>query len=328
LVYNGTTNADGTFSASFTFPEAPAGLYNVSAKTSFMECAVWFEVLPEVIYKPDEVIGPALIEVIATGFTAQNTTTSPAENRFGSWLFIVPDALQGVNTQIDRWWFIDGNGTLRNRLNTYTVLCAENVGTTLNWPWMEPGTYTVEIKHIDGDWWNGPVMNWVRKPCFIGGNIITVKETLSLLIDINAKLDYLKPIVERIDGNVVTINTTAGRIEAKIDQLSPVITRIDGNVVTINTTVGQINTTLATIGPQLAAINWNDLATIKTSVGTDLSGKVTSIQGDVATIKTDAGDVRGQLPNIANYIIVVIVLTLIAALAAIACVFLVFRKIA
>jgi hypothetical protein len=326
-----TTQPDGTFTTTFVFPQAPNGTYTVRVFSDPCNKTTTFEVSPEVIYKPDEIIGPALIEVIATGFTAQNLTTP-------SWLFMVPDALQSMNTQIDRWWFIDGNGTLQNWLNTYTA-GVETVSTTLNWPWMQPGTYTVEIKHINGDKWTG--QTWTKIPCCIGGNKITVLETLSLLISIkddtvyirtgtdsiNAKLDTLKPIVDRIDGNVVTINTTLGRIEATINQLSPVITRIDGNVVTINTVVGQINTTMATVGPQLAAIG-PDIATIKTSVGTGLSGTVTSIKDDVATIKTDAGDVHAQLPNITNYIIVVIVLTLIAALAAIACVFLVFRKIA
>jgi archaellum component FlaC len=330
------TNGDGngTFATRFVFPETAAGIYTLWVYSTPCNKSKTVEVTSEVIYKPDLVVGPAPIEVIATGFTAQNVMRP-------SWFFIVPDALQGVNTQVDRWWYIDGNGTLQNWLNTYTV-GVENVSTTLNWPWLEPGTYTVEIKHIDGDWWNGTSMTWVRWPCFVGGNTITVKETLSLLISIkddtayirtgadsiNAKLDTLKPIVDRIDGNVVTLSTTVGNVQATLNQLSPVITRIDGNVVTLSTTVGQINTTMATIGPQLAQINWNDITTIKTSVGTGLSGTVTSIQGDVATIKTDAGDVHAQLPNVTNYIILVIALTLIAALAAIACLFLVFRKIA
>jgi hypothetical protein len=332
-VSNTTTLPDGTFTTTFVFPQAPNGTYTVRVFSYPCNKTVTFQVLPEVILNPDKIIGPALITVKANGFSAQNTTRP-------SWLLIVPDALQGVNTQADRWWYIDGNGTLQNWLNTYTA-GIEYIDTTINWPWMQPGNFRVELKHINGDKWDGPNTSWNLVPCCIGGNNITVQETLSLLISIKddtayirtgtdtiiAKLDTLKPIVDRIDGNVVTINTTLGRIEATINQLSPVITRIDGNVVTINTVVGQINTTMATVGPQLAAIG-PDIATIKTSVGTGLSGTVTSIQGDVATIKTDAGDVHAQLPNIANYIIVVIVLTLIAALAAIACVFLVFRKIA
>jgi hypothetical protein len=328
LVYNGTTQADGTFNVQFVFPEAPAGKYVVKAQTTTMWCAVYFVVTSEVIYKPDEVIGPAPIEVMATGFTAQNNSYVRP-----SWLFIVPDALQGVNTQIDHWWFIDGNGTLVNWLNTQTV-GVENVSTTLNWPWMEPGTYTVELKHINGDWWNGTGMNWVYKQCFVGGNTITVKETLSLLIDINAilidlnaKLDYLKPIIERVDGTVVTINTTAGRIEATINQLSPVITSINGTVVTINTVVGQINTTMATVGPQLVEIGPR-VVRIETSVGTGLSGKVDSIQGNVTTIKTGVGDIQTQIPSLTTPIYIAVVFSIIAAIAAIACAFLVFRKIA
>ena len=329
------TNGDGngTFATRFVFPETAAGIYNVTVYSTPCNKTKTVEVTPEVIYKPDLVVGPAPIEVMATGFTAANNTRP-------SWFFIVPDALQGVNNQINMWWFIDGNGTLQNWLNTYTV-GVENVSTTLNWPWMEPGTYTVEIKHIDGDWWNGTSGTWVRKPCFVGNNTITVKETLSLLIDIKADTAYIRtatdtitatlnqlsPVITSINGTVVTLSTTVGTVQATLNQLSPVITSINNNVVTLNTTVGQINTTMATIGPQLAAIG-PDIATIKTSVGTGLNGTVTSIQGDVATITTDVGNIDGQLPTLTNYTLIAVIFSVIAAIAAIACAFLVFRKIA
>jgi len=329
------TNGDGngTFTATFIFPKAPAGIYVIWVYSTPCNKSATFEVVPEVIYKPDLVVGPAPINVTATGFTAANNTRP-------SWFFIVPDALQGVNSQINMWWFIDGNGTLQNWLNTYTV-GVENVSTTLNWPWMEPGTYTVEIKHIDGDWWNGTGMNWVYKQCFVGNNTITVKETLSLLIDIKADTAYIRtstdtitatlnqlsPVITSINGTVVTLSTTVGTVQATLNQLSPVITSINNNVVTLNTTVGQINTTMATIGPQLAAIG-PDIATIKTSVGTGLNGTVTSIQGDVATITTDVGNIDGQLPTLTNYTLIAVIFSVIAAIAAIACAFLVFRKIA
>lgn len=333
LVAKITTGSDGSFSTTFIFPQAPAGLYTANINVGSCSYTQTFNVIPEVIFNPDEIIGPAPINVTATGFTGRNQTEpSP------SWMIMIPDALMYQNLQIQNWE-IDANGTLHNLLNDY-MNGTEVISTTLNWPWMQPGTYTVEIKHINGLWWTGTT--FITLSPYIGGNIITVDETLSLLISIkndtayirtgtdtiNTKLDTLKPIIDRIDGNVVTINTTVGSIQATLDQLSPVITRIDGNVVTLSTEVGQINTTIATIGPQLAQMNWNDIATIKTSVGTDLTGQVTSIQGDTTTIKTDIGDVHGQLPNITNYIIIIIVLTLIAMIAAIACVFLVFSKIA
>ncbi len=333
------TKSDGTFTATFVFPKAPAGVYNVSAQSSVMECAVKFTVLPEIIFNPDEVVGPALIDVKATGFTAENMM------RY-SWFFILPDALQGVNTQADRWWYIDGNGTLVNALNYYTEDCEppQSANTTLNWPFLEPGTYTVEIKHIDGDYWDGNTKTWIHKPCFAGSNKITVIETLGLLVEIKddtayirtevdnleVKLDDLEPVITRIDGNVVTINSTVGRIEAKLSSLEPVITRIDGNVVEIKTTVGYVNTTLNTINPKIDTIKL-DVATIKTSVGTDLTGKVVSIDGTVATIETKAGTIEADveaLPNLATPIYIAAILSLIAAIAAIACTILVYRKIA
>jgi hypothetical protein len=310
-----TTQPDGTFTTTFVFPQAPNGTYTVSVFSDPCNKTTTFEVSPEVIYKPDEIIGPALIEVIATGFTAQNLTTP-------SWLFMVPDALQSMNTQIDRWWFIDGNGTLQNWLNTYTA-GVETVSTTLNWPWMQPGTYTVEIKHINGDKWTG--LTWIKIPCCIGGNKITVLETLSSLITIRNYFEQLMPVITRIDNNVVTLNTTVGQMNTTLNDLKPVITRIDGNVTTLSTTIGQINTTIATFNLTTIA---GDTATIKTSVGADLSGKVDSIQGNVTTIKTGVGDVQTQIPNLTTPIYIAVVFSIIAAIAAIACAFLVFRKIA
>ena len=292
LVNQTTTKADSTFTATFVFPKAPAGIYNVTAKTSVMECSVWFEVKPEIIYEPDEVIGPAPIKVKATGFTAQTPT---------SWIFILPDALQGVNTQIDRWWYIDGNGTLQNSLNMYGMQCSppETIANTLNWPFLQPGSYTVEIKHVDGDYWDGRTGTWNYTPCFAGSNIIKVKNTLNLLPTIEEKLDELKPIITRIDGNVITINTTVGQIKATLDELKPIITRIEGNV-----------------------------ANISTSVGADLTGKVDTISGTVATIETKAGNIEAQVPGLTTPIYIAAILSLIAAIAAIACALLVHRKIA
>jgi hypothetical protein len=332
LVASATTDASGNYTTWFIFPKAPMGTYNVTGVSASYTCATTFEVLPQVIYNPNSVIGPAVVNVEATGFPAPSVVPGP--NTWNKVLLLCnnKDSLLGIDSQVLEDWYIDANGTLQNVITG--VLGGRRVHNGIVWPALQPGTYNLTLVLYTNDqitqplwYWDSPNWQSITTNYFEHTNTITVVETLSLLIDINAKLDTLKPIVERIDGNVVTISTTAGRIEATINQLSPVITRIDGNVVTINTVVGQINTTMATVGPQLAAIG-PDIATIKTSVGTGLSGTVTSIKDDVATIKTDAGDVHAQLPNITNYIIVVIVLTLIAALAAIACVFLVFRKIA
>ncbi len=347
LVASPTTDADGNFTTWFIFPKAPMGTYNVTGVSAIYTCATTFQVLPQIIYNPNDVIGPAVVNVEATGFPMPSV--EPGPNTYNQILILCnnKDTLLGIDSQVLNDWYIDANGTLQNVITG--VLGGRRVHNGIVWPALQPGTYNLTLVLFTYDEVNQPLLIWtsptwvpITTNYFEHTNIITVEETLSLLISINddtayirtgtdsinTKLDTLKPIVDRIDGNVVTLSTTVGNVQATLDQLSPVITRIDGNVVTLNTTVGQINTTMATIGPQLAAINWNDITTIKTSVGTDLNGTVTSIKDDVATIKTDAGNIDGQLPSITNYIIVVIVLSLIAAIAAIACVFLLFRKIA
>jgi hypothetical protein len=333
LVASTTADSSGNFSTWFIFPKAPMGTYNVTGVSATYTCATTFQVLPQVIYNPNSVIGPAVVNVEATGFPAPSVVGAP--NTWNKVLLLCnnKDSLLGIDSQVLEDWYIDANGTLQNVITG--VLQGRRVHNGIVWPALQPGTYNLTLVLYTNNqtdqplrYWNSPTWQNITTNYFEHTNTITVVDSLSLLPTIKATVDTINATVYSISGDVVTIKTDVGIIKADITELKPVIMRIDGNVVTLNTTLGQINTTIATIGPQLAAISWNDIATIKTSVGTDLSGKVTSIQGDVATIKTDQGDIHGQLPNITNYIIVIIVLTLIAALAAIACVFLVFRKIA
>jgi hypothetical protein len=334
-VANATTISDGNFSTLFIFPKAPRGIYNVTAKSANgFTCATTFEVLPEVVYNPNDVIGPAHINVEATGFYRPNVD----RNFFTVYILCNnKDSLIGVNSQVFSNWYIDQNGTLANKLSDDIGRYIEN---GLFWPFMQPGTYNVSLFiNAAGSWWN--LDQWVPLLNFEHANTITVDETLSLLISIKADTAYIRtatdtitatlnqlsPVITSINGTVVTLSTTMGTVQATLNQLSPVITRIDNNVVTLNTTVGQINTTMATIGPQLAAIS-PDIATIKTSVGTGLNGTVASIAGDVATIKTDAGEIKTQVPSLTTPIYIAVVFSIIAAIAAIACAFLVYRKIA
>lgn len=346
LVAIATTDANGNYTTWFIFPKAPMGTYNVTGVSATYTCATTFQVLPQIIYNPNSVIGPAVVNVEATGFPAPSVVGAP--NNWNKILLLCnnKDSLLGIDSQVIEDWYIDANGTLQNVITG--VLQGRRVHNGIVWPALQPGTYNLTLVLYTNNqteqplrYWNSPTWQSITTNYFEHTNTITVEETLSRLIriddnvvyirtaidTINAKLDTLKPIVDRIDGNVVTINTTLGRIEATINQLSPVITRIDGNVVTINTVVGQINTTMATLGPQLTTIA-PDITTIKTSVGTDLSGKVSAIQGNVTTITTDVGEVKTQVPSLTTPIYIAVVFSIIAAIAAIACAFLVFRKIA
>jgi hypothetical protein len=318
LVASATTDASGNYTTWFIFPKAPMGTYNVTGVSATYTCATTFQVLPQVIYNPNSVIGPAVVNVEATGFPMPSVVPGP--NTWNKILILCnnKDSLLGIDSQVLEDWYIDANGTLQNVITG--VLGGRRVHNGIVWPALQPGTYNLTLVLYTNDqvaqplwYWDSPTWQLITTNYFEHTNTITVQETLSLLISIKADTAYIR--------------TGTDSINTKLDTLKPIVDRIDGNVVTLSTTVGQINTTMATIGPQLVAIS-PAIARIETSVGTGLSGTVTSIQGDVATIKTDAGDVHAQLPNVTNYIILVIALTLIAALAAIACLFLVFRKIA
>jgi methyl-accepting chemotaxis protein len=223
------------------------------------------------------------------------------------------DALIGVNQQVLFYWYFDGNGTLQNALTYSTGRFVEN---GIFWPSMQPGTYDLTLfLATTGKWWNFD--HWVSMVHDEYTNTITVKETLSLLIDIKddtayirtatntiiSKLDQLSATITRIDGNVLTINTTVGSIKATLDQLSPVITRIDGNVATINTVAGSINTTLNTLSPVITRIDGN-VVTINTVAGSinttlnTLSPVITRIDGNVVTINSTLGPMSTTLDAI------------------------------
>ena len=299
LVAKVKTDSKGAFVATFNFPKAPMGKYRLSATThptpeTTMYCFYdYFEVKPQIIYKPHEVIGPALINVEATGFPSV-ASEGPATTM----LYVFcnnKDVLQGVNDQVWRNWFIDGNGTLQNAFTYYNNRFTEN---GLYWPIMQPGDYDVTL-FVDGTMapmysWN--IDHWVAlEGNFEHGNTISVLDTLSLLPDIESKLDYLKPIIERIDQNVVTIKTDVGIIKADIKSIIQDITIIKSNVAEIKTTVG-------TILGYVDDINWNDIITIKTTVG-NIWAKIqnidfTAMADGTVTIKTDVGTIKAKVDDI------------------------------
>jgi hypothetical protein len=290
LVNQTTTRADGTFTATFIFPEAPAGVYNVSAKTSVMECAVQFTVEPEVIYEPDEVMGPALITVKATGFTAQNLARP-------SWLFIVPDALQAVNLQVDRNWYIDGNGTLQNALNQYGAQCTppEIIENTLYWPFAEPGNYTVEIKHVDGDYWNGATRTWQRIPCFAGSNIITVKDWTG---------DVIRA-ANNAAGNATQALRAANNAAGNATQALRAANNAAGN----------------------ATQAYSEASAAKRAAN-NAAGNVTQISENVTAAIDAANNAKNAVAGLTIPVYLAVIFSLLAAIIAAACAVLVYRKIA
>ncbi len=301
LVKQTETENDGSFTTTFVFPEAPAGLYNVTAKSAKMECAVRFEVLPEIIFNPDEVVGPALIDVKATGFTRNGTDP---DTGMPSWFFILPDALQGANVQADRWWYIDGNGTLVNSLNDYTE-CPQRINTTLNWPFMQPGTYTVEIKHIHGDYWDGSINTWIHKPCFVGSNTITVEETLTEIVE---SAEEAKTAAEEAESAAEDAEATAE--EAKTAAEDAASKAEDAKTAADNATAAA-----------------EEAATKADNAKTAADNAKTAADSAAAEVEDLADDIAA-LAGLTMPVYLAVILSLIAAIAAAASGILVYRKIA
>ena len=284
LVAIAKTGSDGTFTANFNFPKAPAGKYRVSARSTEMFCYDDFEVLPQIIFDPHEVIGPALINVEATGFMSVPLYEWPE-----TWTIYVlcnnKDTLQGVNEQVYRNWYIDENGTLQNEITYITNHFTEN---GLYWPALQPGTYEVTLfVATTGSYWN--IDHWETRTSFTHGNTITVVSTLDLLPKIYDK-------IVGIDGNVVKILTEVGNIELKLDDIKPRVIDIQGRVVHIETIVDDINGTLISIN--------DDVAIIKTDVGN-------------ITLKADEILRLIEAPDIELTVNIAAVLSAVAAIAAI-----------
>jgi hypothetical protein len=328
LVAKPTTDAYGNYTTWFIFPKAPMGTYNVTGVSATYTCATTFQVLPQVIYNPNSVIGPAVVNVEATGFPMPSVVPGP--NNWNKILILCnnKDTLLGIDSQVLEDWYIDANGTLQNVITG--VLGGRRVHNGIVWPALQPGTYNLTLVLYTNDqvtqplwYWNSPTWQSITTNYFEHTNTITVEETLSLLIDIKddtayirtatntiiSKLDQLSATITRIDGNVVTINTTVGSIKATLDQLSPVITRIDGNVVTINTVAGSINTTLNTLSPVITRIDGN-VVTINSTLGPmsttldAINAKIISIDWTgLAAMNTALGSISGNVTEIRGNVV-------------------------
>ena len=213
LVKEVETNPDGEFTTSFVFLTLPGGDHVVYAEDDAEDqryAKETFTINPEIIYKPETVIGPAIIEAIATGL--------PSHTDVAGFTIDGTDALLTVNHHITYYWYTDDLGVLRSS-------AAGNPGFSM--PVLQPGTYEIALwsSYGEGDY-----------KLIVANKLLVV----NCFEDLCIKID-------RIDGNVVDILTEVGLIEIKLDDLKPVVARIDGNVVDIETIVGNIQGTVTSI---------------------------------------------------------------------------------
>jgi len=321
LVNSTTAKADGSATATFIFPKAPQGTYTVSIigvdpagtpLTKYKTVAV----VCEIIFNPNEVIGPAVIDVEATGLH-HPARESPLPTTYllireQSWAN-PKDAIMGINQHIPYNWYIDYNGTLQNWITKTTGVKVEP---GFSMPILQPGTYEITLL-VQGEFYYWQCITWGQPLTYTSQtNTIKVVSTLDLLPTINQKLDELKPIITEIRDNVVTIKTTVGTINATLEQLKPVITSIDRNVVTINTTVGTIKGTITTIK--------DDVAYIKTNEGWDVRVNTKDLGG----VTQAANDAKQAAEGLTIPVYLAVIFSLIAVIIAAICAVLVYRKIA
>lgn len=247
VLKNIETDSEGKFkeTPSFLFPTAPHGIYTITAvDAKGITVPLKFTVIPEIIYKPVVVIGPAPIEAIATGL--------PANGRVVGFTCNGTDALLSVNWHVlgeyERMgWYTDVNGTLQ-------TLWADKPGFLM--PILEPATYEIGLNfefYVEGECHATSISNYVYV-------VNDFKDLMDIFDELELKLDYIKPIIERIDKNVVDIKTDVGIIKADVKDIIEDITIIKSDVAEIKTKVG-------TILGYVDDINWNDIITIKTDVG-------------------------------------------------------------
>ena len=278
VIKNVVTDSEGKFKASFLFPTAPQGTYTVTAvDAAGITDNLYFTVIPEIIYKPVVIIGPAPIEAIATGLTAYSDVTRFTCNG--------TDALLGVNRHVTDYWHTDENGTLKTD-------AAGKPGFLM--PVLEPGTYEIGLGFgyyevsVEG------VSNAMSISISISNYLYVVndfKALMDIFDELELKLDYITPIIETIDDNVASIKTNVGTIKADVKDIIGNITIIKGDVAEIKTKVG-------TILGKVESIAWTDVITIKTDVGT-IKGKVEAINwNDIVTIKTDVGDIKVNVTSV------------------------------
>ncbi|MEM2780745.1 MAG: hypothetical protein QW791_07780 [Candidatus Bathyarchaeia archaeon] len=165
-------NADRTFQTSFIFPETPRGYYLVNVYSRPCNRTATFELTPQIILTPNEVIGPAIINIEATGYIRPDIVPQT-----GSLSILVnsKDAIQGVNMQSLINWFINENGTLQNIM---TVNWNRTTECGFYWPALQPGAYNITLfLTAHGSYWNRTT--WVPVSSFEDSTTLIVRSWIN-----------------------------------------------------------------------------------------------------------------------------------------------------
>jgi hypothetical protein len=297
-----TVKPDNTFETWFIFPVAPMGNYTIKVYSKPCNLTTAFDVLPEIIYEPDEVIGPALINVEATGFIKPDII--PETGKI-SILCNNTDALQGVNLQAMFNWYIDGNGTLKNMI---TIVSGRITECGLFLPALQPGTYNIALLlATTGSYWNFD--HWKSITNCEHTNKITVKDWTGDILD---AANAAKTAAEGAKSSADAAKSSADAAKSSADAAKSSADAAKSSADAAKSSADSAKSSAD------AAKSSADAA--KSSADSAAAG--------IDDAKTSAENAKNAAQGLTVPVYLAVIFSLIAAIIAAACAVLVYRKIA
>jgi hypothetical protein len=315
VLVNNTAPVDsnGYPTGTFIFPKAPQGTYTVYiagldpnglSLTKYQNVAV----IPQIIFNPNEIIGPAAIDVMATGFL-KPAVEQPA---FATYLLIrestwehPKDALMGVNDHVWQNWYIDFNGTLQNWI---TRLTGVEVAPGFLMPISQPGTYHITLL-IQAQFYYWQCIEWLPRTQMSHSNTITVTDWTGDILD---AAQGAKTAAEGAKTAADAAKTSADAAKTAADAAK---TAADA----AKTAADAANATAT------SALNAASTAADKAELAESAAESAkTAAEG----VKTAADSAKTAAEGLTMPVYLAVVLSLIAAIGAAICTILVYRKIA
>jgi hypothetical protein len=308
-VANATVKSDGTFETSFTFPETPRGYYIVNAYGIPCNRSAIFELTPQITLTPNEVIGPATINVEATGYIKPDVIPGSSS----MYLFVnSSDAIQGVNLQSLMNWYINENGTLQNMI-TYTTGRIIECG--FYWPALEPGTYNITLfMATPGSYWNRTA--WVHVSNFEHSTIITVKDWTGDILD---AANAAKSAAEGAKSSADAAKSSADAAKSSADAAKSSADSAKSSADAAKSSADAAKS---------SADSAKSSADAAKSSADAAKSSADSAAAGINDAKTSAENAKNAAQGLTVPVYLAVIFSLIAAIIAAACAVLVYRKIA
>lgn len=331
VLMNVPVDAEGAFTASFAFPTAPSGTYDITATDA--EGVSWsttFTVIPGLILTPGEIVGSGLIKVIATGY--------PAEAYGIALLVDGTDALFPTTWQVEDW-ITNANGTL----TSYTIEDLFSVKPAFVLPFIEPGTY--EITLYMGTW--GEEDEFVCESASDTVKVVNDIKEISAVVKgfeaVKTLLSQVSASIESIDDEIAVLKTNVGYVKVGVDDLAKAlsslnaaVTEVKNGVATITTDVGTIKTKVALLDQIMSAVSdaksaASDAKTAASDAKSAASNAVSAASDAKSAAegaKSAADAASAAIAGLSTTVWIAVILSLIAAIVSIIVLIQVSRKIA